>query len=185
MLYGQNVLKALKTYSKKTCVFSLPVGERAKSLGIVDRAYMFLLQKNIDREGLICRLGGGVGGDLGGYVAATYLRGLDYIQLPTTLLAQVDSSIGGKGGVNFSGKKNMVGNFYQPKTVVCDINFLQSLPRAEMQNGLAEVIKYALAMDKELLGILEQKAKLEFTETELTAIVTRCASLKARIVEVD
>jgi 3-dehydroquinate synthase len=110
---------------------------------------------------------------------------VDYIQSPTTLLAQVDSSIGGKVGVNFSGKKNMVGSFYQPKAIICDVNFLQSLPRAEMRNGLAEVIKYALAMDKELLSILDPKDKREFTPAELMAIVTRCVHLKARTVEVD
>ncbi|OGO02348.1 MAG: 3-dehydroquinate synthase [Chloroflexi bacterium RBG_13_52_14] len=184
-LYGQNVLKALKTYSKKTCVFSLPVGERAKSLGIVDRAYMFLLQKNIDRKGLICTLGGGVVGDLGGYVAATYLRGLDYIQLPTTLLAQVDSSIGGKTGVNFVGKKNMIGSFYQPKAIISDIAFLKSLPQAEMHNGLGEVMKYGLALDEDLFGILEQRGKGDFVDTELSEIVKRCADLKANIIEVD
>ncbi|HEX9976485.1 MAG TPA: 3-dehydroquinate synthase, partial [Dehalococcoidales bacterium] len=183
--YGQYVMKALAATGKPTYLFTLPVGERAKSLRVAERAYTFLLENNIDRKALIGTLGGGVVGDLGGYAAATYLRGVDYIQLPTTLLAQVDSSIGGKVGVNFSGKKNMIGSFYQPKAIICDVNFLQSLSRAEMRNGLAEVIKYALAMDKELLGLLDQKAKLEFTPAELTAIVTRCGNLKARIVEAD
>jgi 3-dehydroquinate synthase len=183
--YGQYVVKAFTAIGKQTHLVTLPVGERAKSLPAAERIYTFLLESSIDRKALICTIGGGVVGDLGGYVAATYLRGVDYIQLPTTLLAQVDSSIGGKVGVNFSGKKNMVGSFYQPKAIICDVNFLQSLPRAEMRNGLAEVIKYALAMDKELLGILDPKDKEEFTPAELMAIVTRCTHLKARIVEVD
>jgi 3-dehydroquinate synthetase len=124
-LYGKEVMKALGATGKRVLMFTLPVGERAKSLRIVERGYRFLLENNIDRKGLICALGGGVVGDAGGYIAATYLRGIDYIQLPTTLLAQVDSSIGGKVGVNFSGKKNIVGSFYQPRAVVCDVALLK------------------------------------------------------------
>ena len=156
-LYGQSVLQALKATGKKVSLFTLPVGERAKSLSTVERGYRFLLENNIDRKGLICTLGGGVVGDVAGYIAATYLRGIDYIQLPTTLLAQVDSSIGGKVGVNFGGKKNMVGSFYQPRAIICDVALLKSLPPAEMRNGMAEVIKYALAMDEGLFRILDQK----------------------------
>jgi 3-dehydroquinate synthase len=183
-LYGQEVMKALGATRKKLFLFTLPVGERAKSLRIIERGYKFLLENNIDRKGLICALGGGVVGDAGGYIAATYLRGIDYIQLPTTLLAQVDSSIGGKVGVNFSGKKNMVGSFYQPRAVVGDVALLKSLPLAEMRNGLAEVIKYALAMDGRLFRTLEQKEK-KLTTAELKDIVVRCCRLKAGIVEVD
>ncbi len=130
-------------------------------------------------------MGGGVVGDVGGYIAATYLRGIDYIQLPTTLLAQVDSSIGGKVGVNFSGKKNMLGSFYQPRAIICDVALLKSLPPAEMRNGMAEVIKYALAMDEELFRILDQKRERELTTAELKDIVMRCCRLKAAVVEVD
>jgi 3-dehydroquinate synthase len=183
-LYGQEVMKALGATGKRVLMFTLPVGERAKSLRIIERGYRFLLENNIDRKGLICTLGGGVVGDAGGYIAATYLRGIDYIQLPTTLLAQVDSSIGGKVGVNFSGKKNMVGSFYQPRAVVSDVALLKSLPLAEMRNGLAEVIKYALAMDDRLFRTLEQKRK-KLTTAELKDIVVRCCRLKAGIVEVD
>jgi 3-dehydroquinate synthase len=183
-LYGKEVMKALGATGKRVLMFTLPVGERAKSLRIVERGYRFLLENNIDRKGLICALGGGVVGDAGGYIAATYLRGIDYIQLPTTLLAQVDSSIGGKVGVNFSGKKNIVGSFYQPRAVVCDVALLKSLPLAEMRNGLAEVIKYALAMDDRLFRILEQKGE-KLTTAELRDIVVRCCRLKAGIVEVD
>lgn len=183
-LHGQEVMKALRATGKKLFLFTLPVGERAKSLRIIERGYKFLLKNNIDRKGLIFALGGGVVGDAGGYIAATYLRGIDYIQLPTTLLAQVDSSIGGKVGVNFSGKKNMVGSFYQPRAVVADVALLKSLPLAEMRNGLAEVIKYALAMDGRLFRILEQKEN-KLTTAELKDIVVRCCRLKAGIVEVD
>jgi len=184
-LYGQSVLPVLKATGKKVLLLTLPVGEKTKSLSTVERGYKFLLENNVDRKGLICALGGGVIGDVAGYIAATYLRGIDYIQLPTTLLAQVDSSIGGKVGVNFSGKKNMVGSFYQPGAIICDVAFLKSLPPAEMRNGMAEVIKYGIAMDEELFRILEQKGGKEFAAAELKDIVMRCGSLKAGIVEVD
>jgi 3-dehydroquinate synthase len=183
-LYGQDVLARLKATGKKVLLFVLPVGERAKSLSTAERGYRFLLENNIDRKGLICALGGGVVGDVGGYIAATYLRGIDYLQLPTTLLAQVDSSIGGKVGVNFSGKKNMVGSFYQPRAVIADVALLKTLPQAERRNGLAEVIKYGLAMDEELFRTLDQK-KGEFTAAELKDIVMRCCRLKAGIIEAD
>jgi len=184
-LYGQYMIKALKATGKEVFAFTLPVGERAKSLRQVERGYKFLLENNVDRRGLICSLGGGIVGDSAGYIAATYLRGIDYIQLPTTLLAQVDSSIGGKVGVNFSGKKNMIGSFYQPKAIISDVAFLKSLPQSEMRNGMAEVIKYALAMNEELFHILDQGREGEFTAAELVDIIMRCCYLKAGIVEVD
>jgi 3-dehydroquinate synthase len=184
-LYGQMVLKALGATRKKVYLFTLPVGEKAKSLKEVERGYRFLLGKNIDRKGLICALGGGVVGDTAGYIAATYLRGIDYIQLPTTLLAQLDSSIGGKVGINFGGKKNMVGSFYQPRVIISDVALLKSLPPAEMRNGMAELVKYALAMDRGLFRILEQKEDKKLDTAELKDMVMRCARLKAGIVEAD
>jgi len=184
-LHGQSVIKALETTGKKVSLLTLPVGEKTKSLNIIERGYQFLLENNIDRKGLICALGGGVVGDVAGYLAATYLRGIDYIQLPTTLLAQVDSSIGGKVGVNLSGKKNMVGSFYQPGAIISDVALLKSLPPAETRNGMAEVIKYGLAMDDELFRLLDQKKEAEFTTVELQDIVMRCCRLKAGIVEID
>ena len=184
-LHGQSLLQALKATGEKVSLLALPVGEKTKSLNTVERGYQFLLENNIDRKGLICALGGGVVGDVAGYLAATYLRGIDYIQLPTTLLAQVDSSIGGKVGVNFGGKKNMVGSFYQPSAIVVDVALLKSLPPTEMRNGMAEVIKYGLAMDDELFRLLDQKKESEFTTAELQDIVMRCCRLKAGIVEID
>jgi len=184
-LYGHKVVKALEATGKKVFLLTLSEGERAKSLKTVERGYKFLLENNIDRRGLICALGGGVVGDVAGYIAASYLRGIDYIQLPTTLLAQVDSSLGGKVGVNFGGKKNLVGSFYQPRAVIGDVALLKTLPPAEMRNGLAEVIKYGLAMDEGLFRLLEQKKEAEFTAAELKDIVRRCCRLKAGIVEID
>jgi 3-dehydroquinate synthase len=183
-LYGQPVTRALRATGKRLSVFTVPAGERTKSLRAIERGYRFLLENNMDRKGLVCTLGGGVVGDLGGYIAATYLRGVDYLQLPTTLLAQIDSSIGGKVGINFGGKKNMVGSFYQPRAIIADVSLLKSLTPAEMRNGLAEAIKYSLAMDEELFETMERKEG-EFTADELVDIVRRCSSLKAGIVEVD
>jgi 3-dehydroquinate synthase len=184
-LYGQVVAPRLRATGQKVCIFTLPTGERAKSLSTVERGYGFLMANGIDRKGLICALGGGVVGDTAGFIAASYLRGLDYIQLPTTLLAQVDSAIGGKVGVNFEGKKNMVGSFYQPSAVIADVALLKSLPPTEMANGLAEVVKYAVAMDEGLFGILERKGDSIFSTAELKDIVLRCCRLKANVVESD
>jgi len=185
-LYGQQVVEVLKIIGERVLVFIIPRGENSKSLKEAERGYRFFLNHNVERRALLCVLGGGVVGDLGGYIAATYLRGIDYIQLPTTLLAQVDSSIGGKVGVNFGGKKNMIGSFYQPKAIISDVALLQSLPVEEMRNGIAEVIKYGLAMDKELFHRLNSRGQgEEFTPSELVDIVERCCLLKARIVEAD
>jgi 3-dehydroquinate synthase len=183
-LYRPSVTAALEATGRRLSTLVLPVGERAKSLRMAEHGYQFLLERNTDRKGLICTLGGGVVGDLGGYLAATYLRGVDYIQLPTTLLAQIDSSIGGKVGINFGGKKNLVGSFYQPRAIIADVSFLKSLTPAEMRNGLAEAIKYGLAMDAALFQMFEQK-ETEFTTDEMVDIVRRCSSLKASIVEAD
>ncbi len=184
-LYGQQVKEALEATRKRVIVFTVPVGEDSKSLEEAERVYRFLMNNNVGRKALLCVLGGGVVGDLGGYIAATYLRGIDYIQLPTTLLAQVDSSIGGKVGVNFGEKKNIIGSFYQPRAIVSDVTLLQSLPAEEMRNGTAEVIKYGLAMDKELFQRLSDRGKGEFTPSELVDIVERCSILKTEIVKAD
>ncbi|MBM4432953.1 MAG: 3-dehydroquinate synthase [Chloroflexi bacterium] len=184
-LYAQRVIEALKLARKSVLVFAVPRGENSKSLAEVERVYRFLMNNKVDRKALICALGGGVVGDLAGYIAATYLRGIDYIQIPTTLLAQVDSSIGGKVGVNFGGKKNIIGSFYQPRAVISDVALLESLPLEEMRNGIAEVIKYGVAMDKELFQKISRKGDAEFAISELVEIVARCSSLKARVVEAD
>jgi 3-dehydroquinate synthase len=184
-LYGERVTRALQATGKKVLTLTVPAGEDSKSLQQAEHGYRFLLDNKVDRQGMLCILGGGVVGDLGGYLAATYLRSVDYIQLPTTLLAQVDSSIGGKAGVNFGGKKNIVGSFYQPRAIITDVSFLKTLPQEEMRNGLAEVIKYGLAMDRALFRRLMNKDNENFTSAELIEVVERCAFLKARIVKID
>lgn len=184
-LYGERAISALEKGGKKVELLTVPRGEKSKSLPDVERGYRFLMERGFDRKSLLCILGGGVTGDLGGYIAATYLRGIDYIQLPTTLLAQVDSSLGGKVGVNFGGKKNIIGAFYQPRAIISDVSLLATLPPLEVRNGMAEIIKYGVAMDGQLFANLEDRPDSDLTGAELIEIVERCSRLKLDIVERD
>jgi 3-dehydroquinate synthase len=146
-----------------------------------------LLDQGADRQTVIVALGGGVVGDLAGFVAATFGRGLAFVQVPTTLLAQVDSSVGGKVGVNLPGAKNMVGAFWQPRGVVIDVDVLGTLPEREYRAGLAEVVKYGVIMDAEFFAFLEANvAAIQARDAAvLTRIVQRCCRLKADVVEED
>jgi 3-dehydroquinate synthase len=184
-LFGETLRAALDKAGLKVDICTLSAGEASKSLAEVERAYRFLIERGIDRDALLCALGGGVTGDVTGFVASTYLRGLDFIQIPTTLLAQVDSAIGGKTGVNLLDKKNIIGSFYQPRAIVADTALLDSLPEEEMRSGSAEVIKYGLALDAELFKMIEQNARGEFSRDELPLVVARCAALKADIISRD
>jgi 3-dehydroquinate synthase len=141
----------------------------------------------LERKSFLVALGGGVVGDLAGFVAATYLRGIAFVQCPTTLLAQVDSSVGGKVGVNLAAGKNLVGAFHQPRLVLCDLNTLTSLPEREYRSGLAEVIKYGIIADRQLFTRLERKLKalLARESTELAAVVARSCEIKADVVGED
>ena len=134
----------------------VPAGETAKSLKSVQTCYDQLAAHRLERKSFIVALGGGVVGDLAGFVAATYLRGIAFVQVPTTLLAQVDSSVGGKTGVNLRAGKNLVGAFYQPRLVLCDLDALKTLPEREFRSGLAEVIKYGIIYDAALFAQLER-----------------------------
>lgn len=184
-LYGERVRRALETSGQRVITIAIPAGEASKSLGRLEKCYRSLAEAGLDRDGLLCVLGGGVAGDLGGFLAATYLRGIDYVQLPTTLLAQVDSSIGGKTGINFGGRKNIIGGFYQPKLVLADTAFLDSLPPREMRNASAELIKYGAAMDEGLFEIIAGREQGSFHRDELPMIIARAARLKAEVVAAD
>jgi 3-dehydroquinate synthase len=165
----------------------VPAGETAKSLRSVQSCYDQLASHRLERKSFIVALGGGVVGDLAGFVAATYLRGLSFVQVPTTLLAQVDSSVGGKVGVNLKAGKNLVGAFYQPQLVLCDLDTLRTLPDRELRAGLAEVIKYGIICDATLFTKLERELpKLLAGDLEaLAGVVARCCQLKARVVGHD
>ncbi|MDD2764301.1 MAG: 3-dehydroquinate synthase [Opitutaceae bacterium] len=163
---------------------ALPPGEETKSLESLGRVLDFLAEQRIDRTGVLFAVGGGVIGDLAGFAAATYLRGIDYYQIPTTLLAMVDSSVGGKTGINLKAGKNLVGAFHQPRGVFIATELLATLPVREFAAGMAEVIKYGLLGDAKLLARIE-RAPLTVAGAELPAVIRRCCALKARIVEAD
>jgi 3-dehydroquinate synthase len=168
-------------------LIKVPAGETAKSLKTVQSCYDQLAAKRLERKSFIVALGGGVVGDLAGFVAATYLRGVAFVQVPTTLLAQVDSSVGGKVGVNLKAGKNLVGSFYQPRLVLCDLNTLATLPVRELRAGLAEVIKYGIIYDAALFRRLERDLPklLRRDANTLAAVVARCCEIKAEVVRQD
>lgn len=164
-----------------------PAGERHKNLNTVNRLYRQLASLGLERSDVIIAWGGGVVGDLGGFVAASYLRGIRFLQVPTTLMAMVDSSIGGKVGVDLPQGKNLVGFFYQPAGVICDTSLLATLPDREYLSGFGEVAKYALVFDPAFHAWLKRKAGvlLERGEKEMAAAITACAGIKTRLVEED
>lgn len=145
--YCKEVLALVKKVSQKAVFFSFPAGEESKNLDTVKNLYQFLIEEGMERTDMLVALGGGVVGDLTGYTAATYLRGIDFIQIPTTLLAQCDSSIGGKTGVDFDGYKNMVGAFYMPRLVYMNVSVLKTLEDRQFFSGFAEVMKHGLIKD--------------------------------------
>jgi 3-dehydroquinate synthase len=186
-LHGARVQETLKEMGLKIDVVDFPAGEASKdmqtSLRIVDR----LRARGADRTSALIALGGGVVGDITGFVASIYMRGIPYVQVPTTLLAQVDSSIGGKTGIDLANGKNILGTFYQPKGVFIDLAFLKTLEPRELKNGLAEVVKYGIIDDPELFGILESKADAikKGNADLLEEIVTRSCRIKKGVVEID
>jgi len=186
-LYALIVQRALEKAGIGAEVVSVPAGEEHKSLETAARLYDQLARQKFERGSTIIALGGGVIGDLAGFVAATFLRGLSFVQIPTTLLAQVDSSIGGKTGVNTKWGKNLIGTFYQPVFVLIDPQVLKTLPERERWAGLSEVVKYGLIKDPKLFNILEahleEIASLKFQE--LSRIIKACCECKAEIVGQD
>jgi len=184
-LYLQRVEAALSGYRLASVV--LPDGEQYKTLGVLDRIFTALLQHRFDRRCTLIALGGGVVGDMTGYAAASYQRGVNFIQVPTTLLSQVDSSVGGKTGVNHPLGKNMIGAFHQPQCVLIDIATLNTLPDRELSAGLAEVIKYGLINDREFFVWLENNmpALMARDPGALAYAVERSCADKAAVVAAD
>jgi 3-dehydroquinate synthase len=185
--YGKAARTALAASGFESVLIRVPAGETAKSLKTVQLCYDELATHRLERKSFIVALGGGVVGDLAGFVAGTYLRGIAFVQAPTTLLAQVDSSVGGKVGVNLKAGKNLVGAFYQPRLVICDLDTLASLPAREFRSGLAEVIKYGIIYDPGLFARLERDLpRLLARETAtLAAVIARCCQIKAAVVGHD
>jgi 3-dehydroquinate synthase len=186
-LYGAAAQRSLVAAGFDCVQVTVPAGETAKSLRSVQACYDQLAAHRLERKSFVVALGGGVVGDLAGFVAATYLRGIPFVQVPTTLLAQVDSSVGGKVGVNLKAGKNLVGAFYQPRLVLCDLATLDTLPGREFRAGLAEVIKYGIIADAALFRRLERQLPrlLKRDEDVLGAVVARCCQIKADVVGKD
>jgi 3-dehydroquinate synthase len=185
--FARAALKSLAASGFAPVLISVPAGEKSKRLTVVERCYDQLAAHRLERKSFIVALGGGVVGDLAGFVAATYLRGIPFVQVPTTLLAQVDSSVGGKTGVNLRAGKNLVGAFYQPQLVLCDLDALKTLPKREYISGLAEVIKYGVIYDAVLFAQLERNLPklLQRDAAMLAAVIARCCEIKADVVGQD
>ncbi len=186
-LYGEAVLKLVSDCCKKAVKFVFPAGEEHKNLDTVKDAYRFLIEEHFDRKDVLIALGGGVTGDLTGYVAATYLRGIDFIQVPTTLLAQADSSIGGKTGVDFEGYKNMVGAFKMPRLVYMNFETLKTLDDRQFFSGFAEIMKHGLIKDAEFYEWLIENM-YEICERDLDVLsemLMKSCVVKKLVVEKD
>lgn len=186
-LYGEEVMDILKGNCIKSVLYSFPAGEEQKTLETVKDIYAFLIKEQFDRKDLLIALGGGVTGDITGFTAATYLRGIDFVQIPTTLLAQADSSIGGKTGVDFDGYKNMVGAFYMPKLVYMNAGTLKTLDDRQFFSGFAEVMKHGLIKDSLFYEwLLDHMYEICDRDIEtLLEMVERSSKIKKLVVEKD
>ncbi|BET41373.1 3-dehydroquinate synthase [Atlantibacter hermannii] len=186
-LYLDKVRRVLEQAGVNVDQVILPDGEQHKSLAVLETVFSALLQKPHGRDTTLVALGGGVIGDLTGFAAACYQRGVRFIQVPTTLLSQVDSSVGGKTAVNHPLGKNMIGAFYQPASVVVDLDCLQTLPPRELSSGLAEVIKYGIILDDAFFDWLEANldAVMALDTTAMAYCIRRCCELKAEVVAAD
>lgn len=186
-LYGKKLLKSLRSKNLHAHLIDFPAGEKSKTRKTKENIEDEMLRLSLKRDTCIIALGGGVTGDVAGFVAATYMRGIPYIQVPTTLLAMVDSSIGGKVGVDTAQAKNVIGAFYQPKKIIIDLNFLKTLPKNELVNGLSEIIKHALIKDKDFFHFLEKNIDkiLKYDLEILKQIIKRSCEIKTSIVMQD
>jgi 3-dehydroquinate synthase len=185
--YGERVLQSLRSQGFAAEACEVLDAEEAKSLGWLERIYNRAIELRLDRRSLIVALGGGVVGDLAGFAAATYMRGVPFVQIPTTLLAQVDSSFGGKTAINHPRGKNLIGAFYQPRAVLIDVDTLQTLPGREVRSGLAEVVKYGVIAKPDLFELLEGCTTTGLLQDAalLTRVIRDCCQIKADVVAVD
>ena len=187
LLYGDMVKERLKQTALPLDVIEIPAGESSKSMSTVLEVARQLIELNASRQSLLIALGGGVVGDLAGFVASIYKRSVPYVQIASTLVAQVDSSVGGKTGIDLPEGKNLLGTFYQPRAVLIDLSFLKTLSDKDFKNGLAEIIKYGIISDEEIFSLLEQERDA-VTQRQLPVmktLVERSCGIKAHIVEMD
>ena len=185
--YGKKALLSLKKAGFDASLYTVPAGESSKNLKQVHAGYDQFAKLRLERGSFVVALGGGVVGDLAGFLAASYLRGIDFVQVPTTLLAQVDSSVGGKVGVNLKAGKNLVGAFYQPRLVLCDLDVLKSLPAREFRAGMAEVVKYGIIFDARLFRLIEKEYPkiLKQDPSLMSRIIARSCQIKSDVVVED
>ena len=184
--HAEQVAERLTASGLQANLLTVPAGEASKSVAQAERLWNELTSLKADRKTVIVAVGGGVVGDLAGFVAATYARGLAFVQIPTTLLAQVDSSVGGKVGINLPAAKNIIGAFWQPAGVLIDLDVLSSLPEREFRSGLAEVVKYGVILDAGFFELLEAQAEAILKRGDvLEEVIARCCRLKADVVERD
>ncbi len=186
-LYSRPLLDSLKAAGINAELLTFPRGEASKNLATINDLARSLARLGVDRKGCLIALGGGVTGDITGFLAAVYMRGIKFVQIPTTLLAQVDSSVGGKTGVDIPEGKNLVGSFYQPQCVYIDSSLLNSLPKEELLNGLAEVIKYGVIYNAEFFKFLgdNRQAVLNLDPDILAEVIATCCRIKAQVVSLD
>jgi len=186
-LYAEPCRRSLQEAGCQVALATVPPGESSKTLAVAERVYDACLDAHLDRGATIFALGGGVVGDLSGFVAGTFMRGIRLVQVPTTLLAQVDASVGGKTAVDLPRAKNVVGVFHQPSLVVIDVAVLQSLPEREFRGGLAEIVKHAAIADAEMLSFLQEQAAsvLAREPALLRQLVARNCQIKAEVVQAD
>lgn len=182
-LYGDRFEAILKKTGKKIIKYLVSEGEDSKSLGVLEEVLEFMAEKQITRSDLLIAFGGGVVGDIGGFTAGVFQRGMDYIQVPTTLLAAVDSSVGGKTAINLKAGKNLVGLFKQPSAVICDPQLFKSLNTLDFSCGLAEIIKYSILFDEDLFERLQEPLSPDSDDLEET--IEKCVKMKAKIVIED
>lgn len=181
-----SIIKKLQTALPiKSFNLSLPARDLEKNIENVQKIWQALFKSGFDRKSLVINIGGGMIGDLGGFAASTYKRGVDFLQIPTTLLSQVDASVGGKVGINFLGVKNLIGSFQQPIAVIIDVDLLSTLPKKEFISGFAEIIKHGLIADKKYFQFVSQKKPQDFSEDELVEIIRKSIQIKIRIVKKD
>jgi 3-dehydroquinate synthase len=185
--WAVKVAKSIKRAGLKTAIHVIPAGERSKSIHQLHDVLAFLERQRIDRGGLVIAVGGGTVGDLAGFAASVWLRGVRLVGVPTTLLAMVDSSIGGKTGINGTRSKNAIGAFWQPSAVIADLAYIETLPPVNYREAFAEVVKYAVAMDRGLFELLQKERPrlLEGDRAMLERVVFRCVAAKALIVAKD
>lgn len=186
-LYAKEVASVLSPFDKPIHVTSFEAGEASKTLSTIEGFYKEMIDFGADRKSLVVALGGGVAGDMAGFTAATYMRGIDFVQVPTTLLSQVDSSVGGKTGVDFHGYKNLIGAFYQPEFVFINVKSLHTLPERELYAGMGEVIKHSIIRDKTYFDYLQEHVEeiLELDGKTMMETIKWSCEIKKSVVDQD